>query len=49
MQTTQTTSRHLHLVPAAKTRKVSGDRFRTDAAQDEFRRRWNAAQAKLAK
>jgi hypothetical protein len=26
-----------------------GDRFRTDAAQDMFRARWNAAQAKLAR
>ena len=26
-----------------------GDRFRTDAAQDVFRARWNAAQARLAR
>lgn len=26
-----------------------GDRFRTERAQDEFRRRWNVAQARLAK
>lgn len=46
------TERHLHLVPAvaeSTRRKVSGDSFRTEAAQAEFRRRWNVAMTKLAK
>lgn len=46
------TERHLRLVtsPAPrKTRKVSGDCFRTERAQDMFRARWNAYQVKQAK
>lgn len=42
--------RHLTLItsPLPRRRRVTGDRFRTEAAQDEFRRRWNVAQARLA-
>lgn len=49
MTKTSQTERHLHLVPAPKkSSKSIGDCFRTEAAQDVFRARWNAAQAKLA-
>jgi hypothetical protein len=43
--------RHLRLVttPPRARRTVSGNRFRTEAARDEFRRRWNTAQARLAR
>lgn len=43
------TNQPSNVIPFPKPAKRRGDVFRTEAAQDVFRARWNAAQAKLAR